>query len=345
MKNKKGFTLVELLAVVVLLSILMIITITNIQRPLSSTKNALSSLEKANIEEAAKQAVTEILTCDLSDSTYDLFNLASDETCTTAKEKIIDQSIEISVDDLIVNKYFTDDAKQCEGDITITTDENYSISVDTSEVKCITSSSDTYPPKMTLITTSGITGKGIIRITDQGKGLSSTPIKIYYAWSTSAVSCSEMTNYITITPEKGASKASETISISDNIGIGKLYVCNKEAIFDDAGNSIDAGNLLSGSVNIDNTYPEITVSTTSSTAAKATLNITCTDEETGIDSLNATCSGGITCKPASTYQINYQASASITLTVYETTAATKYVYIYCNNNASMLKTTRYIVSL
>jgi len=52
--NKKGFTLVELLAILVLLSIIALITIVSVKNILSDSKNSLSETQVKNIEEAAK---------------------------------------------------------------------------------------------------------------------------------------------------------------------------------------------------------------------------------------------------------------------------------------------------
>ena len=53
MKNK-GFTLVELLAVLVILAIIVTITAVAVSSILSSSENSVSDLQKKNVEEAAK---------------------------------------------------------------------------------------------------------------------------------------------------------------------------------------------------------------------------------------------------------------------------------------------------
>lgn len=51
---KNGFTLVELLAVIVILSILITIVVISVNPILSSSKSSLSEIQKTNVERAAK---------------------------------------------------------------------------------------------------------------------------------------------------------------------------------------------------------------------------------------------------------------------------------------------------
>ena len=51
---KKGFTLVELLAVIVILGVISLITVVSVNSLLSDSKSSLSKVQKHNIEEAAK---------------------------------------------------------------------------------------------------------------------------------------------------------------------------------------------------------------------------------------------------------------------------------------------------
>ena len=52
--NTRGFTLVELLAVLVILAIVITITTVTVSSVLSSSENSISDLQKKNVEEAAK---------------------------------------------------------------------------------------------------------------------------------------------------------------------------------------------------------------------------------------------------------------------------------------------------
>ena len=96
--------------------------------------------------------------------------------------------------------------------------------------------------------------------TDGTSGLTNSAVKIYYAWSTSSVTCSSMTNSITITPTDGATEATGKITLSGQTGAGKLYVCNKDsAISDKAGNSIAKSTISSIDAYLDNKGPSFSI--------------------------------------------------------------------------------------
>jgi len=54
MNNKKGFTLVELLAVIIIIGVIASITIISVNKTINNSKNSLSKVQKKNIEEAAE---------------------------------------------------------------------------------------------------------------------------------------------------------------------------------------------------------------------------------------------------------------------------------------------------
>ena len=62
--NKKGFTLVEILAVIVVLSLVITITATKGFGAFDNTKKAITEQNKKAIEEGAKVLLTEIENCD-----------------------------------------------------------------------------------------------------------------------------------------------------------------------------------------------------------------------------------------------------------------------------------------
>ena len=105
-----------------------------------------------------------------------------------------------------------------------------------------------------------------VRLRDVGpneygiSGLTNSAVKIYYAWSTSSVACSSMTNFIKITPTDGATEATGKITLSGQTGAGKLYVCNKDsAISDKAGNLIDKSTVSNIGAYLDNKGPSFSI--------------------------------------------------------------------------------------
>ena len=127
MKNKKGFTLVELLAVVVVISIVMIVAIPSVQKALTSSKEGISAINRKNIEEAAKTLATEIIYCDNNDDNSKLFAINNVGTsCTTAKTNLTN-GINLKLTDLTSNGYFDDPANNCS--CTDTNEENCYIKI------------------------------------------------------------------------------------------------------------------------------------------------------------------------------------------------------------------------
>lgn len=148
---------------------------------------------------------------------------------------------------------------------------------------------DKTKPTMTLSVPNGTTLKSsrtaTVTLSDAGgSGLTNSPIKIYYKLSTSSVACSDMTQYITITPTSGSSKATGTITptiSNSNGGKYKLYICNKDsAVSDIAGNSLAKNTLKSADAYMENIKPSIylTSSPTGTTYSKTkTITVTLRD--------------------------------------------------------------------
>ena len=74
MKNKKGFTLVELLAVIVILSILVVLLVPNIRNSFFKMKSTTEKLNRENLIEAGKALGTDIFICDICYEKYDFNN-------------------------------------------------------------------------------------------------------------------------------------------------------------------------------------------------------------------------------------------------------------------------------
>ena len=128
----RGFTLVEVLAVIVVLSAILVIAVPTILNSQSSSLDAITKQEKKNIEDAGK-----MVGIDLDDYTSDIYNCKTgswiQKKCTKKSKKWTE--VKITVDDLISNNYFKDQDNHCSGNITIKKGENeYTVNV--SNVKC-----------------------------------------------------------------------------------------------------------------------------------------------------------------------------------------------------------------
>lgn len=128
--NKKGFTIVELLAVVVLLSIIMVLVIPNIRDAFTSGKNKLDDINKKQVEDAAKIIINEVIYCNMSAETKELLGT---DSCKEARTKLVSG---LTIDD--INKLNLDDfRKQCSGSITIKIDDDtYKEEINTDNVTC-----------------------------------------------------------------------------------------------------------------------------------------------------------------------------------------------------------------
>ena len=111
-------------------------------------------------------------------------------------------------------------------------------------------------------------------------GLTNSEVKIYYAWSTSSVACSSMTNVIKITPTDGATEATGKITLSGQTGAGKLYVCNKDsAISDKAGNLIAKSTVSSIDAYLDNKAPSFSITNISGVVTYNKTKYACPHKE------------------------------------------------------------------
>lgn len=128
--NKKGFTLVEILAVLVILSLLLILTIPSIKNALTNGKNKINEINKKQIEDAAKIIVDEVIYCNMTEITKDA--LADETSCSNAKTKLIN-SVNIDVSKLNLD----DKSSKCSGTINVKIDsETYKETIDTTNVIC-----------------------------------------------------------------------------------------------------------------------------------------------------------------------------------------------------------------
>lgn len=132
--NKKGFTLVEVLAVLVILSLLLILTIPSIRDALTNGKNKINEINKKQIEDAAKIIVDEVIYCNMTEIAKDaLKDETSDEiSCSIAKTKLIN-GVNIDLKHLGLD----DKSSKCSGTINVKIDsETYKETIDTTNVIC-----------------------------------------------------------------------------------------------------------------------------------------------------------------------------------------------------------------
>lgn len=132
--NKKGFTLVEVLAVLVILSLLLILTIPSIRDALTNGKNKINEINKKQIEDAAKIIVDEVIYCNMTEIAKDaLKDETSDEiSCSIAKTKLING---VNID--LKNLELDDKSSKCSGTINVKIDsETYKETIDMKNVIC-----------------------------------------------------------------------------------------------------------------------------------------------------------------------------------------------------------------
>lgn len=127
--NKKGFTLVEILAVLVILSLLLILTIPSIKNALTNGKNKINEINKKQIEDAAKIIVDEVIYCNMTEITKDAL---AETSCNIAKTKLING---VNID--LKNLELDDKSSKCSGTINVKIDsETYKSTIDTTNVIC-----------------------------------------------------------------------------------------------------------------------------------------------------------------------------------------------------------------
>lgn len=144
MKNKKGFTLVELLAVIVLLSIIMIIVVPNVLNALNSGKNTIDKINKRQLTDAADLVIVEVISCKYQDSTFQALGITKPTSqnanlCQTLRNAVIGKTIRTTVGNLKLAGYFQDEMNNCnnEGVVKITTNGNtYKTTITLENVTC-----------------------------------------------------------------------------------------------------------------------------------------------------------------------------------------------------------------
>ena len=127
--NKKGFTLVEILAILVIMSLIFALVYPNIQDALNNSKKAISELNKKQIEDSVKIIVDEVIYCNMSDETKNILgNNCNDAVTTLVNGK------DINISDLELDN---NNSQKCTGIINVKIDrETYKATIDMSKVTC-----------------------------------------------------------------------------------------------------------------------------------------------------------------------------------------------------------------
>ena len=104
--NKKGFTLVEIIMVMVALGVIIVIFSTNGFGAFNKTKEQIGKVEEENLLEAARTFLVDVDNGTCSKSIKDAGNCNRDDY-------LSDKALEVKF--FIENGYFKDDDKHCEG--------------------------------------------------------------------------------------------------------------------------------------------------------------------------------------------------------------------------------------
>lgn len=127
--NKKGFTLVEILSVIVILTIVMILIVPSVRDALTNGKNKINEISKKQINDSVKIIVDEVIYCNMTDITK---NALGEMTCNNAKTKLIN-GVDIDVSKLDLD----DKSSKCSGTINVKIDsETYDETIIMTNVTC-----------------------------------------------------------------------------------------------------------------------------------------------------------------------------------------------------------------
>lgn len=140
MKNRKGFTLVEVLVVIIILGSIMLIVFPTINDTLFASRTAVNKMALKNIKESAEMFAQEVYLCDTTTNILDILkvdlNYPDVNNCKKAKEKL-QAGITLSMDTLKKYDYISR-ADKCSGNIILrlSGEKITNITVDVDNVTC-----------------------------------------------------------------------------------------------------------------------------------------------------------------------------------------------------------------
>lgn len=138
MKNKKGFTIMELIVIIGILALLLIISVPAIMNARNNAIGGLNKEQENNIKEAGK-----LLGIDLDDYNTEIYECKSGSWITTSgsdvkctKDAGSWVEVHLKVSKLVEKGYFSDEGNHCSGGLTVTkTNSGYRVTFD-ADLKC-----------------------------------------------------------------------------------------------------------------------------------------------------------------------------------------------------------------
>ena len=100
--NKKGFTLVEVLVSIVLVTLLAVLATPMVQKAISNSKDKLNEIQEKQIKDAGNTVADEILMCEITD---DLKRMTNNKTCKELKNIMYTVGLNLSIHQLEDNNY------------------------------------------------------------------------------------------------------------------------------------------------------------------------------------------------------------------------------------------------
>ncbi len=140
MKNNKGFTLVEILAIIIILSIVIVLVYPVTSDVIFGSRKTINELSIKSIKDSANMFAQDIYLCD---STVDIISILKSDlkytnvtNCKQAKEQL-KKGITIPVE-VLKNYDYVNKVDKCSGDIKITlSGDNLSdVTINTDKIKC-----------------------------------------------------------------------------------------------------------------------------------------------------------------------------------------------------------------